>query len=99
MQASLVPVFQSLRPRDADDLAARMQNLRERKNRLAARVHAYERANLVPFRLFIFRDKLRKCEEELRTCEAEYEARVAPWERGMRMLRQNDVHAGGEAEK
>ena len=99
MQASLVPLFQSLRPQDADDLAARIQNLRERKNRLAARVEAYEKANLVPFRLLIFRDRLRKCEEELQMCEAEYEARVAPWERGMRMLRQNNVHAGGEAEK
>jgi len=99
IQESLVPLFQSLRPHDADDLAARIKNLRERKNRLAARVEAYEKASFVPFILLIFRDKLRKCEEELRMCEAEYEARVVPWERGMRMLRQNNVRAGEQAEK
>jgi len=98
IQESLVPLFQSLRPRDADALAAIIKNLREEKNRLAARV-AHEKASFVPFMLIIFRDKLRKCEEELRMCEAEYEARVAPWERGMRMLRQNNVRDGEQAEK
>ena len=86
LRNSMIPLFQSLRLANADELAARVRDLSARKEELQRRREEYEKWNLVPFRLMFARQDLTECEWELRACQAEYEAHVVPWERGMQSL-------------
>ena len=99
VQASLVPCVSVPRARGCGCTVGTDQGIAHAKEQLTASAEAYARAHFIPSRLLVFRDSLRKREEELPMCEAEYQARVAPWKRGMGMLPKNNVHAGGEAER
>ncbi len=87
MLESTITIFQSLRPLNADEVARRLKELKAERARLRDRVAQYEKRNLVPFRLLDARVKLAECEKRLKLCQAEYDARVVPWEASMAKLR------------
>jgi len=84
---SLVPLFQSLRPLNADELTNRLRELTNQHAELESLMAQYEKKwSLLPFRLHDAKRKLTECKRQLELCRAEYEARVVPWEEGMKKL-------------
>jgi len=86
---SLAYVLELLRPAGADKLSERIKTLQKELGELSAQEAKYkDRPYLFDqIKLSRARKGLAACRRELDACQAEYEARVAPWERGMALLK------------
>jgi hypothetical protein len=87
---SLLPILASLRPPNADKLAAEIRTLRAESIRLEAAEKRYQARDLFLIDAIAAsgaHDKLVRVKGELKLREAEYQKRMVPWEKATARLR------------
>lgn len=90
LNESLVPLFESFRPDDAEKLPAKISELKSKLQELRRREAKYQSRNLFLIDAHnrnIVKTRLNQTEAELRSLQEEYDERVLPWQRALERIK------------